>query len=74
MSDPMIDLMDIITDQIVDLKQRIGDLESRALDAVEIKSTTGDPADPFEGRRVINTFDNEYRMYLDGAWRTIVAW
>ena len=38
------------------------------------KTTTGDHADPYEGMRVSNTVDNTYKIYLDGAWRTVASW
>ena len=37
------------------------------------KATTGDPTG-FEGRIYWNTVDNVAKMYMDGAWRTLVSW
>lgn len=42
--------------------------------AIVVKTTTGDPADPFEGQIYINTFDNAMRAYADGAWRDLATW
>lgn len=41
---------------------------------VRYKTDTGDPTDTFEGMMVINTFDNTFRVYAEGAWRTITTW
>jgi hypothetical protein len=38
-----------------------------------IKSTTGDPTGE-EGMLTLNTFDNAFKVYIDGAWRTIISW
>ena len=39
-----------------------------------VKSTTGDPASPFEGQIYVNTQDNKVRVYADGAWRDLATW
>jgi len=44
------------------------------LPGVRYKTSTGDPTDTFEGMMVINTFDNTFRVYAEGAWRTITTW
>lgn len=41
---------------------------------VSIKGDTGDPAEPFEGLICINTFDNNLKLYGDGAWRQLATW
>ncbi len=41
---------------------------------VVYKTTTGDPSYSFEGMMVINTADNNIKMYADGAFRTLVTW
>ncbi len=38
------------------------------------KTDTGDPANSYEGQLCINTFDNTYKVYAEGAWRTITTW
>ena len=38
-----------------------------------IKSTTGDPTGE-EGMLTLNTSDNAFKVYIDGAWRTIISW
>jgi hypothetical protein len=47
---------------------------SLILPGVRYKTDTGDPSDPFEGMMVINTFDNTFKVYAEGAWRTITTW
>jgi hypothetical protein len=37
------------------------------------KTDTGDPTGA-EGMHVINTFDDVYKIYADGAWRTVTSW
>lgn len=44
------------------------------LPGTRYKTTTGDPSDTFEGMMVINTSDNAFKVYADGAWRTITTW
>lgn len=44
------------------------------LPGVRYKTDTGDPTDVFEGMLCINTFDNTYKVYAEGAWRTITTW
>ena len=44
------------------------------LPGVRYKTDTGDPTDTFEGMMVINTFDNTFKVYAEGAWRTITTW
>lgn len=41
---------------------------------VRYKTDTGDPSDVFEGMMLINTFDNTFKVYAEGAWRTITTW
>jgi hypothetical protein len=44
------------------------------LPGVRYKTDTGDPTDTYEGMMVINTFDNTFKVYAEGAWRTITTW
>lgn len=46
---------------------------TQTVDGTVYKTDTGDPANPYEGMKCINTFDNTYKVYADGAWRTIIA-
>lgn len=39
---------------------------------IETKTDTGDPTG-YEGRMVINTFDNTFKIYADGGWRTLAS-
>jgi hypothetical protein len=39
-----------------------------------IKATTGNPTYVHEGLLCINTYDNNYKVYADAAWRTITTW
>ena len=41
---------------------------------VEQKFTTGDSANVQEGKIVINTYDNNVKIYADGGWRTMSTW
>lgn len=45
-----------------------------SLREIVIKTTTGDPASPPEKYMVINSFDNTFKIYADGAWRTLATW
>ncbi len=39
-----------------------------------IKTDTGDPSQVHEGLMVINTYDNNVKVYADGGWRQITSW
>lgn len=39
-----------------------------------VKTTTGDFVDGRVGQTVINSFDNNIKIYADGAWRTVATW
>ena len=39
-----------------------------------LKETTGNPATAFEGMMVINTIDNNLKMWADNGWRTLGTW
>ena len=41
---------------------------------IPVKTDTGDPGSPSEGQMVANTFDNNVKIYVDGAWRILVTW
>jgi hypothetical protein len=60
-------------DGVQDLKNRIKTLESLPTDDLEIKTTAGDfaTADSWVGRRVVNTNDNTYKIFFNGAWQLI---
>lgn len=47
---------------------------SQIVAGVVYKTDTGDPASGYEGMLVINTFDNTYKVYAEGAFRTITTW
>jgi len=69
------DVIQAFADAIEDLKNRVAELESRDSDNVELKDSTGDfSSNNFMGRRVINTFDNTYKIYAEGSWRSIASW
>lgn len=42
------------------------------LGLVVYKTTTGDPTG-HEGLFEVNTFDNTFKAYADGAWRTLAS-
>ncbi|MBM4286893.1 MAG: hypothetical protein FJ135_01875 [Deltaproteobacteria bacterium] len=41
---------------------------------VYLKTSTGDPANRFEGMLVINTVDNTLKIYADAGWRQLATW
>lgn len=47
--------------------------ELRVAVGITTKATTGD-ATGREGLIVINTFDNNVKIYADGAWRSLATW
>lgn len=50
-----------------------GDLLRMVLVAA-VKSTTGDPPDPFDGEITINLIDKTIKIYADGDWRVLNDW
>jgi hypothetical protein len=40
---------------------------------IHVKATTGDYSEFFPGI-VVNTFDNNIKLFADGAWRTLASW
>ena len=54
--------------------KRLNNLESSAHIQLSTKITTGDLATAYEGMVVINTFDNNIKMYADGGWRALGTW
>ena len=57
-----------------DADKRINNLETSSHIQLSTKITTGDSATVYEGMLVINTFDNNIKMYADGGWRTLGTW
>ncbi|WP_193214927.1 hypothetical protein [Luteolibacter marinus] len=59
----------------IELKGYDGSSYSRfTLPGLVTKTTTGNPTGFYEGMQVINTFDNTFKIYLEGAWRTVTTW
>lgn len=64
----------ILAKAITNLDERIRSLETAEGPRFDIKSTTGDPTPIGNYHFVINTFDNTFRVYADGGWRTLATW
>ncbi len=54
--------------------KRLNNLESSSHVQLSTKTTAGVPATAFEGMLVINTSDNNLKIYADGGWRTLASW
>ena len=54
--------------------KRLLNLETAVQLQLSFKTTTGEPATPFEGMFVINSFDNNIKVYADSGWRTLASW
>ena len=54
--------------------KRLLNLETSVQLQLSFKTTTGVPATPFEGMFVINSFDNNIKVYADSGWRTLASW
>jgi len=54
--------------------KRLLNLETAVQLQLSFKATTGNPATPFEGMFVINSFDNNIKVYADSGWRTLASW
>ena len=68
---------DNITQQLVttvgNLQRQLATQIAAPADDLEIKTTAGDFAvgDSWVGRRVVNTNDNTYKIFIAGAWRQL---
>ena len=67
------EILDSIARAILDLSNRIRSIEAMQFTTACIKTTTGNPSYGNEGMICINTFDNNVKIYADGAWRTIAS-
>ena len=54
--------------------EHTGNTDNIIINGTVYKTTTGDPSYNHESLMCINTFDNNLKMYADGAWRTIITW
>ncbi len=66
--------LEIIHDILAKHDSRIKRLEANQTLTVIVKTDTGDPSVVGNGILVINEFDNNVKLYADGAWRTLVSW
>jgi len=57
-----------------DHNRRLSNLESSTSIQLITKTTTGNLTPGYEGQMVINTFDNNLKIYADSGWRTLVSW
>jgi len=58
---------------ISDVSGRLKEIESKDNAIYEVKTTTGDPVSRGNYHFVINTFDNTFKVYADGGWRTLAS-
>lgn len=73
-ADDELDIIRRITEKIIDLENRVKQLESLETFNVTIKTTTGDPATGVTGNIVVNTVDNNIKAWADSAWRSLASW
>ena len=72
--DALNQILGILNVRTKDLTKRVSNLESSTSIQLITKTTTGNPAPGYEGQMVINTFDNNLKIYADSGWRTLVSW
>lgn len=67
------DVMQQLIATVTDLQRQLATQVAAPADDLEIKTTAGDFAvgDSWVGRRVVNTADNTYKVFLNGAWRQL---
>lgn len=72
----IIDFKSQVAKAVKDLQNRISQLEVLPSGSVEVKSTTGDftVAESYDGRLVLNTVDNNIKVFENAVWRTITSW
>lgn len=68
------DIIFILSKKVNMLEKRVAKLETAPSDDLEIKTTAGDYAagDSWNGRRVLNTADNTYKIFFNAAWQQIL--
>ncbi len=66
--------IELVKDVLDKHDSRIKRLEANQTLTVIVKTGTGDPSVVGNGILVINEFDNNIKLYADGAWRTLVSW
>lgn len=64
----------IIAKAVANIDERLRTLEIEEKPRFDIKDTTGNPTASGNYHFVINTFDNTFKVYADGGWRTLVSW
>jgi hypothetical protein len=60
--------------EATDVQGAIEELEDEKGPAPIIKTDTGDPVTGIEGQLCINTYDNNVKIFADGAWRSLATW
>lgn len=55
------------------LEKEIEELKSREYPTARIKADAGDFASGYSFQFVNNTADNTLKVWLEGAWRTVIA-
>lgn len=70
------DIVQQFAERITQLQKQVAELKRAPADAIEIKSDAGDyaDADSWNGRRVLNTADNTYKIFAENSWRTIISY
>ena len=72
--DSLNQILGILNVRTKDLTKRVSNLESSTSIQLITKTTTGNLTPGYEGQMVINTFDNNLKIYADSGWRTLVSW
>ncbi len=72
--DALNQILGILNVRTKDLTKRVSNLESSTSIQLITKTTTGNLTPGYEGQMVINTFDNNLKIYADSGWRTLVSW
>jgi hypothetical protein len=70
-ADDVIPIVDVTAGTSGTKKMTVAEL--RIAVGITTKTTTGDGTGR-EGLIVINTFDNNVKIYADGAWRSLATW
>ena len=72
--DSLNQILGILNVRTKDLTKRVSNLESSTSIQLITKTTTGNLTPGYEGQMVINTFDNNLKIYADSGWRTLASW
>lgn len=72
--DRTLNVQGTIVGAINDLRARVDNLEAQQQVTIIVRNQTGNPASGATGQIIINTVDNNAKIWGEGNWREIASW